>query len=376
MSTPVVAATTTQQEPEAAVVELQVALGDTDFALVLFFCSPTFVTSAFAAAIHAAFEGVPLIGCTTSGEIGPFGYSSGSVTAVGFARSDFAAVAGGLADVRSMEMSEANRMAVDLAERIGTAGGDVARNGFAFMLIDGLSLREETVASSIANALEGVPIFGGSAGDDLCFERSSVFYDGAFHSNACALVLMTTRHPFRVFRSQNFVSTERKFVVTDADPTARLVRELNAAPAVTEYAQMFDLDPEALTPVIFARFPLVVKLGGSEYVRSIQRANPDGSLTFYAAIDEGLVLTGADGRDIVANLEGLFDELRHQLGPPLVILGFDSILRRLHLAHSDNIAMANVLLRQNRVVGFNTYGEQFSSMHVNQTFTGVAIGQA
>ncbi len=25
--------------------------------------------------------------------------------------------------------------------------------------------------------------------------------------------------------------------------------------------------------------------------------------------------------------------------------------------------------------GFNTYGEQFRSMHLNQTFTGVAIGR-
>jgi hypothetical protein len=28
------------------------------------------------------------------------------------------------------------------------------------------------------------------------------------------------------------------------------------------------------------------------------------------------------------------------------------------------------------VVGFSTYGEQYRSMHVNQTFTGVAIGKA
>jgi len=27
------------------------------------------------------------------------------------------------------------------------------------------------------------------------------------------------------------------------------------------------------------------------------------------------------------------------------------------------------------VIGFNTYGEQFNGMHINQTFTGVAIGR-
>jgi hypothetical protein len=31
------------------------------------------------------------------------------------------------------------------------------------------------------------------------------------------------------------------------------------------------------------------------------------------------------------------------------------------------------LLADHDVIGFNTYGEQFNSVHVNQTFTGVAI---
>ena len=32
------------------------------------------------------------------------------------------------------------------------------------------------------------------------------------------------------------------------------------------------------------------------------------------------------------------------------------------------------LFVRNGVIGFCTYGEQFNSMHVNQTFTGIAIG--
>ena len=34
------------------------------------------------------------------------------------------------------------------------------------------------------------------------------------------------------------------------------------------------------------------------------------------------------------------------------------------------------LMIENNVVGFATYGEQFNGMHVNQTFTGVALGSA
>jgi hypothetical protein len=33
------------------------------------------------------------------------------------------------------------------------------------------------------------------------------------------------------------------------------------------------------------------------------------------------------------------------------------------------------MLAENNVIGFSTYGEQFSAMHLNQTFTGVALGR-
>ena len=32
------------------------------------------------------------------------------------------------------------------------------------------------------------------------------------------------------------------------------------------------------------------------------------------------------------------------------------------------------ILRRNNAVGFNTYGEQFCGVHVNQTLTAVALG--
>jgi hypothetical protein len=34
----------------------------------------------------------------------------------------------------------------------------------------------------------------------------------------------------------------------------------------------------------------------------------------------------------------------------------------------------HVIAQGNRTIGFNTYGEQFLGIHVNQTFTGIAIG--
>lgn len=368
-------AATTTTEPAAAAAELVRGLGARDPTLVLFFGAPRFAVPAFTEPLEAAFPRSRVIGCTSAGEIGPDGYADDSVTAVAFERSDFHCAADVLGQLDQLEMSRATAFAVDLADRLAAEGRNLGEDVFGFMLIDGLSTCEELVASCIGNALDGVPLFGGSAADTLAFRHTAVFARGRFHDNAAVLVLLETKHRFRVFRSQNFVAGERKLVVTDADAQRRLVREFNAAPAVEEYARVNELAVAELGPAVFATHPLVVKLGGAEYVRAVQQAHADGSLSFYAKVDEGLVLTTADERDVLDNLQGLFDELRRQLGPPLLVIAFDSVLRRLHLAQSGTLSLASQLMRDNAVVGFNTFGEQFASMHVNQTFTGVAIGR-
>lgn len=369
-------AATSLTDPVAAAAELRQGLEqDEPLALVAFFCAPRYATPAFARAMAAAFDGVTLVGCTTAGEIGPKGYAQGTVSAVSFGASEFQAVAGLATGLDDFRMAEVTGVAAELGDRLLRAGRDLSERTFGFFLIDGLAAKEELIASCVGNALDGIPLFGGSAADDLRFERTPVYFDGAFHDRAFVLTLVETIHGFRVFRSQNFVAGDRKLVVTDADPVRRIVREFNAAPAVEEYARLNDLDPARLDPRLFATHPLVMKLGGAEYVRSVQKAHPDGSLGFYAKIEEGLVLTTADERDVLENLEGLFDELHNQLGTPLAVIGFDNVLRRLHLEASGTLARASALMRDNRVVGFNTFGEQFASMHVNQTFTGVAIGR-
>ncbi|MBL8743127.1 MAG: FIST C-terminal domain-containing protein, partial [Myxococcales bacterium] len=191
----------------------------------------------------------------------------------------------------------------------------------------------------------------------------------------CAvLTLVQTRHPFVVFKTQHFVSSDAKMVVTEADPARRIVTEINGEPAGREYARLVGLDVDKLTPLIFSTYPVVVKLGGAYYVRSIQKVNEDESLTFFCAIDAGIVLTVARGVDMIENLSATFAEIREQIGPPALVLGCDCILRDLELDQRDIRGPISDILVENNVVGFATYGEQYNAMHVNQTFTGVAIG--
>jgi hypothetical protein len=245
---------------------------------------------------------------------------------------------------------------------------------FAMLLIDGMSRREEVVVSSLNRFLDPVPLFGGSAGDGLKFGKTWVYASGQFYGDAAIFAVFHTTCPFKVFKLDHFHPTDRKMVVTEADSNARLVMEINAEPAAPAYARMVGLEEQELSPFIFAAYPVVVKIGGEYHVRSIQKVEPDGSLRFYCGIDAGLVLTVSRGEDIATNLSAKLEQIESSLGETEVILGFDCILRRLEAEQKQKTREVSAVLRKHKVVGFSTYGEQFKSMHVNQTFTGVAIG--
>jgi hypothetical protein len=150
------------------------------------------------------------------------------------------------------------------------------------------------------------------------------------------------------------------------------VREINAEPAAQEYARLVGMDPHQLSPFIFAAHPVVVTVGGQHHVRAIQKVEENGDLTFFSAIDEGVVLTLAEPRDIARHLETALGGLAEPVRPQAII-GCDCVLRRLEVEERQLTREMSRILAANRVVGFNTYGEQFNSVHVNQTFTGVAI---
>jgi hypothetical protein len=358
-----------------AAAELHAAVHLPDAALTFFFCSSDRDLDALGSELRRKFEGTHLIGCTSAGEITPLGYLDGSLAGASLPAGDFKVASTLIKDIERFAVGDAPRICASLLSQLGEERSALtAQDTFGLLLVDGLSLREETLVSALYSSLGHIPIFGGSAADGLNFRRTRVYHDGAFHDNAAVFALVHTRNRFKVFKTQHFVSTGRKMVVTGADVTRRTVTEINGERAVVEYARIVGVTPEELGPMIFAMHPVFVRVGDGDYVRAIQKANPDGSLTFFCAIDEGLVLALAQSGDIVANLEQFFDGLRQEIGEPQLVIGCDCILRTLELSRENVKDRVGDLLARNQVIGFSTYGEQFHAMHVNQTFTGVAIG--
>lgn len=358
--------------------DLYASLFQEDLRVVILFSRADIDLPRLADALTRLFgASVPIIGCTTAGEITTAGYLSGAVTAVSLGGPNFVVSVVPIGELKSFTVNRGQDVVRRAVQDIARQDPVLSRQRmFAFTLIDGLCGCEEAVVSSLHAALGEIPLFGGSAGDNLRFQQTHVLYEGTFHHDLGLMVLIATRLPFRVFKTEHFIAGEQKMVVTDADPISRVVREINAEPAAQEYARAIGMDGIPLTPMVFATHPVVVRVGGQNFVRSIQKVNSDESLTFFCAIDEGIVLTVAKGVDLAENLEQLFTALRRDIGAPRLILGFDCIFRSLEMNETGLKPLISKMMQDNHVIGFATYGEQYHAMHVNQTFTGVAIGDA
>jgi len=365
---------TSAESPEIAVAELAGLIDKADLAQLLVFFSKCYAPEALGAAFSRFFEGVPMVGCSTSGEITPGGYGEDSLLVVAFPKEGFNFVSGIIPDVRHLTVERGTESVRSLRTKLDRLGGGEAANRFAISLIDGLSKCEEVIVSAIAWALDDIPLVGGSAGDDLALEWTSLLHDGQIYHDSALLLLVETDYPARVFNHDHFEPTATKLVVTASDPESRTVFELNAEPAALEYARSVGVEPSSLAPMSFAAHPVIVRIGGDYYCRSIQRVNPDGSLSFFCAIDDGVVLTVAQPRDMVAAMAAEFESIDDEVDGIDLVIGFECVLRRLDAENRQIKHSISELYRRYQVAGFNTYGEQYNAMHLNQTFTGIAIG--
>lgn len=351
-----------------AVEEIRQQLDDRNLKTVLLFVAHGYDLDQLANGLRNSFS-VPVFGCTTAGNIGPAGYQQNGIQAVGICGSS---VSVHTEPIHPLEHCQTQVSA--LGRRLEATPLPSGYHRFGVLLVDGLSLMEERLAAAVQYCFPDMPLVGGSAGDDLSFQATFIYANGQFLSNAAVLAVFETDAPFSAFKFQHFVPSEEFLIVTEADAESRTVYEINGEPAAQAYAQLLDLQVDEFSPDVFSRAPLMFKAGSEYYVRSIQKCNDDLSLTFYCAIAKGIVLWLGEAVSPLQTAEEALANVRANIPDPSLIIGCDCVLRRLEFEQNGLKQQVGDLLAQNRVIGFSTYGEQFNALHMNQTFTGLAIG--
>lgn len=223
-----------KKNEQEAVKEFHSMVFQPNMSLVLFFCSSHYDLDVLAKEINLLFPKVLIVGCTSAGEIGPNGYTEHGLSGASFSSEGFTAVADVYNNLHLFNEDKAKIFVNDLLQKIESHTDNVdSRNSFAFLLIDGLSLREELAARTFQRELGSIALLGGSAGDDLKFNSTSIFCHGTFQTDSAVLILVNTAYRFKLFKSQHFVCGNERLIVTHADPKRRIVSEINGYPAHT-----------------------------------------------------------------------------------------------------------------------------------------------
>lgn len=359
-----------QTDNQAAMDEIAAELGAFPAAFILIFFPEDMRRDGISEAIASAFGEQNVFGFSTAGQITPNGYEKQAFLAIAFSKAQFRFASQIFKPLDPFSIKGVSEKYDALCGQFEYCNGS---NSLALLFTDGLSKQEDLLIATLQACQPDLPIFGGSVGDGERFESTCIYADGALYSNAALLLLIETRMEYEMIGFDHFVPTDEKVIVTDANPNARIVHELNGAPAAQEYADVIGCALEDLSPAIFAQHPMLLRNANKYYVRSIQEVNPDGSLSFLCAIETGLILTIGEGKEIINTMDKELQKVSRENWNPEFIIGFDCFLRRLEIEDRAREEAASEIWRKHHVVGFNTYGEQHHGMHVNQTFVGIAF---
>jgi hypothetical protein len=340
------------------------ALSGDDPKLVLVFCSDAYDVPVLLHAINECSGGVPLIGCSTAGEIatgGP-GESSVVVTAIGGPGFSVTTTVSRGVSTRLREAgAEAASCFNDLEER---------PHRVLLLLTDGLAGdQQEIVRGAYGVVGAAVPMVGGCAGDDLKMASTTQLYGEEVLQNAIVAAAIASDAPLGIGVRHGWRTVGDPMLVTKSSNNR--VYSIDDRPALDVYLERLDAPAPAHTEAAaFTRYALTHPLGlaarGAEpQVRFVGEANfedrslgciaevPQGSLAWFMEGDEDSVLEATDAACAEA-LTALRDE------PALGIVAFDCIARRGVLGE-DGIRQEidRIAAHANGapVAGFYTYGE-------------------
>jgi len=170
---PLIASATIDAGQQDVVQGLARMLGPGPFALVILFISPQADMAALITGLDAVFADTPVMGCTTAGEIGRDGYAEGQIVAVALPSAHFGAEALLVPDLDDLSPQALITRLIRVRQGLIRARPDW-QHEFAFLLVDGLSIREDELTAALASGLGPVTLFGRSAGDGTRFKETFV----------------------------------------------------------------------------------------------------------------------------------------------------------------------------------------------------------
>ena len=363
----------------AATAELLRQLGRARAGCLMLFCTPQYDLARLGSALRRA-GCAQVIAATTGRSIGAGGFAARGIDGFFLPAARFKVADALIEDAAIFGLPEARDLARALRARLGRVVAERFPHLFGVLLVDAEPRCEERLTAALGTELAGVPLVGGSAGDSYFHpggqrsDAARVLDRGAARRGAAVFCLVASATPIHAVSHTHYVpDRRRRVVITEADPTRRLVFEIDGRQAIMAYAKAAGLAHAPRDAADYAPHPLMVRIGGQYFARGLQSVHADGALEFACAMEPGMVLTVARPGDMVRDLAAMFTGMRAAIGPPELVIGFECSARAVEMERAGLSASVSQVFADNSVVGFCTLGEQFNTVHVNNSFTCVGI---
>jgi hypothetical protein len=369
----------------AAIDAARDAVRGDELKLLVVFTAITHDAAAVLAGLHEVAPGVPIVGCTTHGEIAPGGPTDGSITVAAIGGPGFA-VATAVAEHVSGRQREAGSAVAACAAEVADLPYRVL-----MLLTDGLVRDQESILRGAYGVLgASVPLFGGASADGWRMTGCYLLSDDRVLRDAVVAVTIASDAPLAVAVRHGWNKVGQPMIVTSSGNGR--VYTLDDRPALDVYLDRLGApaeaytDPDALVAFALSR-PLGVQRRSGVEARNLSTeidiegrsigggsAIDHGGLTWAMAGDEQSILEATDSACHDA-LEGLHGNapvgmLTFSCAALRAVLGSDGIQRESERINkwADGVPFA----------GFYTYGEiarvrGIDGFH-NQTLAVLALG--
>ena len=244
------------------------------------------------------------------------------------------------------------------------AGPDLREHAALLLLSESFAGDQQALLAGVHRVVgAGVPVVGGSPGDDRSWSRTRVFHDDRVLAHSAVAVWIDADEPFTVSWGHGWQPMGSPLMATKVD--GLMVEEINGRPAMDVYLREVGYDEGPLTPGLYPAKVLqehpvgLLQPDGSHVVRvwtveEEDRLSCFSPIPLYAPIQ---VLT-ATPDDMLGASESVVGAALHGREPG-VLLGFscsvrvDALGERIH----DEAARMQAAAGDVPTFGFYTYGE-------------------
>jgi len=257
-----------------------------------------------------------------------------------------------------------------LEDAVAAVGGEKGNTACFDICSAGADMRAVTTLSNYL-CRAGYDLAGGTS------NSAAVACNGVIYPDSCAFfIIKNLKGKIKAFKENIYInpqSSEKQFMVTEADPKNYKIRTLENMPTEKVYTSELGISRDKITTQTFQN-PFGHICGSDTYIISIKDVEADGSIITYRPVNKMDFLTILDTGDYRAVVQDTVSSIKRDLGTVSAVLSVNCLFR--YIMFNNDHYWDNYLAEMCKCfshAGMVGMGEHYNTQFVNQTMCCLAF---